>query len=86
MAIRFFDKLAKCLGAQAAFGTALAERSGDSAFVRTQNLRSTEGPRPDESGVALRLPPQSKMEFGKSGFPRSKRMSFEFCQTAGQAT
>jgi hypothetical protein len=37
------------------FWTALAERSGDSAFVRTTSVAGL-----IQSGVALRLPPQSK--------------------------
>jgi len=37
------------------FWTALAERSGDSAFLRATNTTGL-----IQSGVALRLPPQSK--------------------------
>jgi hypothetical protein len=37
------------------FWTALAERSGDSAFVRTTSVADL-----IQSGVALRLPPQSE--------------------------
>jgi hypothetical protein len=42
------------------FWTAPAERSGDGAFARMKiELRADAFP-PGESGVALRLPPQSK--------------------------
>jgi hypothetical protein len=41
--------------------TALAERSGDSAFERTEARLDSTTSRPCESGVALRLPPQSKI-------------------------
>ena len=42
--------------------TALAERSGDSAFGRTEIFLQSKIFRPDESGVAAAaLPPQSKM-------------------------
>src|SRR4051794_16846814 len=40
--------------------TAPAERSGDGAFERAGRPRIREGSRACESGVALRLPPQSK--------------------------
>jgi len=38
----------------------VAERSGNTAFERTGELRSLDGRCVDESGVALRLPPHSK--------------------------
>jgi hypothetical protein len=41
------------------FWTALAERSGDSAFVRTEALVGSDYFPAGQSGVALRLPPQS---------------------------
>jgi hypothetical protein len=40
--------------------TAVAERSGDTAFVRTGRERTIDDFLPRESGVALRFPPQSK--------------------------
>jgi hypothetical protein len=40
--------------------TAVAERSGDTAFARTKHFRVENNPRAVESGVALRFPPQSK--------------------------
>jgi hypothetical protein len=46
------------------FWTAPAERSGDGAFRRKQPLRTREMRRACESGVALRLPPQSKTRSG----------------------
>jgi hypothetical protein len=46
------------------FWTAPAERSGDGAFGRKQPLRIREIRRACESGVALRLPPQSKTRSG----------------------
>jgi hypothetical protein len=39
--------------------TAPAERCGDGAFARTITSRNHQGCGPLESGVALRLPPQS---------------------------
>ena len=39
--------------------TAVAERSGDTAFGRTKISRIQDDPRACESGVALRFPPQS---------------------------
>ena len=41
--------------------TAVAERGGDTAVGRTENSRIEKHLRAHESGVALRLPPQSKM-------------------------
>jgi cytochrome c peroxidase len=41
--------------------TAVAERSGDTAFGRTGSCRSSENLRTRESGVALRFPPQPKI-------------------------
>ena len=41
--------------------SALAERSGDSAFERAEDLWNYKTHRAGESGVALRLPPQSKI-------------------------
>jgi hypothetical protein len=38
----------------------VAERSGDTAFVRTGRERTIDNRRPHESGVALRFPPHSK--------------------------
>jgi hypothetical protein len=38
----------------------VAERSGDTAFARTERERTIDNFRPRESGVALRFPPQSK--------------------------
>jgi hypothetical protein len=43
--------------------SAVAERSGDTAFARANAKRTDESFRPHESGVALRFPPQS-MTFG----------------------
>jgi hypothetical protein len=40
--------------------TAVAERSGDTAFARAGGEQVNENLRPYESGVALRFPPQSK--------------------------
>jgi hypothetical protein len=40
--------------------TAVAECSGDTAFVRARRERTIDSFRPRESGVALRFPPQSK--------------------------
>jgi hypothetical protein len=40
--------------------TAVAKRSGDTAFARAENKRTFRDSRPRESGVALRFPPQSK--------------------------
>jgi hypothetical protein len=40
--------------------TAVAKRSGDTAFAREGVERTKEDFRPHESGVALRFPPQSK--------------------------
>ena len=39
--------------------TAVAERSGDTAFERTEDFQFYEALRALESGVALRFPPQS---------------------------
>jgi hypothetical protein len=39
----------------------VAERSGDTAFVRTKFVVDSKTARPDESGVALRFPPHSKL-------------------------
>ncbi len=47
-----------------AFWTALAERSGDSAFARTKRKRASHPFRAHESGVALRFLPQSTMLCG----------------------
>jgi hypothetical protein len=47
--------------------TAPAERSGDCAFGHTEVTRKREDRRACESGVALRLPPQSKT---RASFPR----------------
>ena len=41
------------------FWTAVAERSGDTAFARTEIVQHEPPPRPLESGVALRFPPHS---------------------------
>ena len=46
-----------------ALWTAPAERSGDGAFARTTRLRTIQVLGPLESGVALRLPPQSKIAY-----------------------
>jgi hypothetical protein len=43
------------------FWTALSERSGDGAFERTKRILLLKIFRACESGVALRLPPQSKI-------------------------
>jgi len=40
--------------------TAVAERSGDTAFARAMRYRANQNLCPHESGVALRFPPQSK--------------------------
>ena len=40
--------------------SAVAERSGDTAFARTEPVEMFLGCRALESGVALRFPPQSK--------------------------
>jgi hypothetical protein len=56
---------------QAMSWTAVAERSGDTAFARTA-LSPSKGARgPHESGVALHFPPQSKTS---PAFRRSLRM------------
>jgi hypothetical protein len=54
-------------GKRGASWTALAKRSGDSAFGLVNGLRIYEKLRACESGVALRLPPQSKTLARKSG-------------------
>ena len=41
------------------FWTAVAERSGDTAFARTEIVQHEPPPRPLESGVALGFPPHS---------------------------
>jgi len=38
----------------------VAKRSGDTAFAQTQRRAGSSRSRADESGVALRFPPQSK--------------------------
>jgi hypothetical protein len=48
----------------ARFWTAPAERSGDGAFRRAEIVRVTDGFGACESGVALRLPPQSMTRTG----------------------
>lgn len=48
------------IGRSDASWTAPAERSGDGAFERTMPLLISRDARADESGVAFRLPPQSK--------------------------
>jgi hypothetical protein len=58
--------------------SALAERSGDSAFGRAGNVQMMGIFRACESGVALRLPPQSKMSavlFGASRLVKLERIA-----------
>jgi hypothetical protein len=62
-----FKALNKCSGeaehARVSLGaswSAVAERSGDTAFGRTKNFRVENNFSAVESGVALRFPPQSK--------------------------
>jgi hypothetical protein len=43
-----------------ASGTAVAERSGDTAFARAGRERTTDNFHSRESGVALRFPPHAK--------------------------
>src|SRR5579862_9626826 len=52
--------------------SAPAERSGDGAFARTGREQINEIPRPRESGVALRFPPQSKTSRNLSQLRRSE--------------
>jgi hypothetical protein len=50
----------KRLGPNLGFWSAVAERSGDTAFARTGGKQTGEIFRQHQSGVALRFPPQSK--------------------------
>src|SRR5580704_5360549 len=52
-----------CPAVRSTSWTASAERSGDGAFARTRQERIKEISRPHESGVALRLPLQSKIAY-----------------------
>ena len=47
-------------GLPCASWSAVAERSGDTAFARTENFQVENNFRAVKSGVALRFPPQSK--------------------------
>jgi hypothetical protein len=52
----------------------VAERSGDTAFTRTERGRTMDNFRPHESGVALRFPPHSKTS--RNQLPFEIRMQF----------
>jgi hypothetical protein len=52
--------------ARKALWTAVAERSGDTAFLCPENQIQAANASPFQSGVALRLPPQSKIKLRHS--------------------
>jgi len=53
--------LINAISGDATSWSAVAERSGDTAFARARAKRTDERIRPHESGVALRFPPQSRI-------------------------
>jgi hypothetical protein len=57
------------------FWSAPAERSGDGAFGRAGIVRATEFVERSKSGVALRLPPHSKMAGEFACAPNANRKS-----------
>jgi len=57
--------------------TASAERSGDGAFERATGWQIFHAARAGESGVALRLPPQSMTRWQKTGLsPRRAELQW----------
>jgi len=63
--------------------TAPAERSGDGAFGRTGNIIHAKDCRACESGVALRLPPQSKTRWRAGRCPPNRAQRLGVRQPAG---